>query len=360
MVLIIEKSNASMTGGALIDSRNINFLIDHYGIENTILYSIKPSASKINSLINLLFGFVLGFSIVDYVKINKIVNKQKINLVYVSSSVFGFIVPLFSRKRVKTICFFHNVETIFCSKIHNKGFVSKVWQRAIKESEKKAVKFSSILLTLNLRDSNDLLKLYGRGSDFIIPTTMKDLYHDKKQLVDRNTMLFIGSDFYANVNGLRWFIDNCLDNINGTLIVIGKGMEKYKKELQHKNLNIIGVVDNLEPYYSKAHCVVLPIFEGSGMKTKTAEALMYGKMIFGTDEAFEGYDIVDSCSGFKCNNKYEFISKINNYFNQDVNTFNQEARLLFLHNHSEAVFEKVMNSIVSDDSTLYSVRENHV
>jgi len=35
--------------------------------------------------------------------------------------------------------------------------------------------------------------------------------------------------------------------------------------------------------------VILPIISGSGMKTKTAEALMYGKSIIGIKEAFEGY-----------------------------------------------------------------------
>lgn len=37
--------------------------------------------------------------------------------------------------------------------------------------------------------------------------------------------------------------------------------------------------------------MVMPIFSGSGMKVKTAEALMYGKFLIGTKEAFEGYEI---------------------------------------------------------------------
>ena len=39
--------------------------------------------------------------------------------------------------------------------------------------------------------------------------------------------------------------------------------------------------------------MLFPIFEGSGMKLKTCEALMFGKNIIGTPEAFAGYDIDD-------------------------------------------------------------------
>ena len=43
-----------------------------------------------------------------------------------------------------------------------------------------------------------------------------------------------------------------------------------------------------------AALVIAPIFDGSGMKTKVAEALMHGKHVVGTPEAFSGYaaDIV--------------------------------------------------------------------
>lgn len=42
------------------------------------------------------------------------------------------------------------------------------------------------------------------------------------------------------------------------------------------------------------------------MKTKTAEALMYGKTIIGTKEAFEGY-VLDEKAMKLCSNAQEFI-----------------------------------------------------
>ena len=75
-------------------------------------------------------------------------------------------------------------------------------------------------------------------------------------------------------------------------------------------MQVVGTVDCLETWYEKADVVISPIFLGSGMKTKTAEALMYGKPILGTKEAFEGYDTDPAKVGALCNTATEFIETI--------------------------------------------------
>ena len=56
------------------------------------------------------------------------------------------------------------------------------------------------------------------------------------------------------------------------------------------------LLDDLGEYYRNCDVVIAPIFEGSGMKTKTTEALMWGKYIIGTNESFCGFAIDDSFS----------------------------------------------------------------
>lgn len=41
-------------------------------------------------------------------------------------------------------------------------------------------------------------------------------------------LLFVGSYFKPNVEGIIWFIDNVMPYINYSLLIIGKGMEKIK------------------------------------------------------------------------------------------------------------------------------------
>jgi glycosyltransferase involved in cell wall biosynthesis len=68
-------------------------------------------------------------------------------------------------------------------------------------------------------------------------------------------------------------------------------------------------VEDLEDYYKKSHIVISPIFIGSGMKVKIAEALMFGKIIIGTQLSFQGYKI-NNADCYICNTKEEFVNKI--------------------------------------------------
>jgi len=80
--------------------------------------------------------------------------------------------------------------------------------------------------------------------------------------------------------------------------------------------------------------VVLPIISGSGMKTKTCEALMYGKRIFGTDEAFEGYGEVERAECVRCSSADDFVTAINEYLQRDIPSFSPAARRYFSENFS--------------------------
>ena len=57
------------------------------------------------------------------------------------------------------------------------------------------------------------------------------------------------------------------------------------------------------------------------MKTKTVEALSYGKAIIGTDEAFVGIDADFNKIGAKCNTADEFIKAINNFSGSIFNEY---------------------------------------
>ena len=154
--------------------------------------------------------------------------------------------------------------------------------------------------------------------------------------------LFVGVSFFANVQGVQWFIDNIMPNVEGHLWVIGKGMDKVIFEHLTDRIHILGFVDDLSPYYYRARIVVSPIFTGAGMKTKTAEALMYGKTIIGTTEAFEGY-IIDPRCMICCNDKEEFIKQVVNTYKNSL--FNEHARLQFITHYSNEGIKNKLKSI---------------
>jgi len=188
---------------------------------------------------------------------------------------------------------------------------------------------------LNERDSLELEKLYGRKSDYIIPITFNDYFDETKAIEKsksiKNRILFVGSDFFGNTEGLFWFIETCLDKIDCSLIVVGSGMDKYKNRYNSKNVEFKGFVEDLDEEYYDSDLVVLPILSGSGMKTKTCEALMYGKTIVATKEAFEGYtdEIFELKAGFRCVSSKEFVDTINFLLNGKLNKYNKASRDIF-------------------------------
>jgi hypothetical protein len=65
------------------------------------------------------------------------------------------------------------------------------------------------------------------------------------------------------------------------------------------------------------------------MKTKIAEALMFGKKIIGTPEAFSGYEDVADRAGKICKSADDFVSAINIAKVAFVKPFDPKLRAIY-------------------------------
>ena len=170
---------------------------------------------------------------------------------------------------------------------------------------------------------------------------------------DELQLLFVGSYFAHNYTGLKWFIKEVLPFIKCTLTIVGKNMEKMQKELKkifNEKIIIKGTVENLEEYYIASDAVVMPIFMGGGIKVKTAEAMMYGKTIFASPEALQGYETQGIDNIFRCGSGEEFINTINNYcIGKSRRRYNPEIRRLFLEQYdteaNQAKFQTYLQKV---------------
>ena len=123
--------------------------------------------------------------------------------------------------------------------------------------------------------------------------------------------LFVGGTFYANQIGIAWFVKYVVPHINIKIYIVGKGFERFKSKLEiNGKVEVVGEVDSLAQWYQDAYFVIAPIFDGSGMKTKVAEALMFGNKIIGTPEAFSGYEAIADRVGCVCHSADEFVAAI--------------------------------------------------
>jgi glycosyltransferase involved in cell wall biosynthesis len=109
---------------------------------------------------------------------------------------------------------------------------------------------------------------------------------------------------------------------------------------------VIGPVDNLFEWYRLARFVIAPIFDGSGMKTKVAEAMMYGKKVVGTPEAFSGYEVGQD-AGWVCRTPDDFVAAINEACKEIHSPFDPQLRNIYLQKYSFEAAKKKLEAILS-------------
>ena len=339
LLFVTYTSDQKFTGGLQCSKRNLESLQAILGKDNVIVYTISkysmenPISSIIKRIKDILGGYMGGLDYNQVKLIMQLIAENGITDIFIDSSLLGNLAKIVKRKYPEiVICtFFHNFEKKFIKDYLRvkKDYIRFYWYILAGNNEYNAVKYSDKIICLNPRDSDDIFHAYRRVADSIIPITLKDSVKVPEDFLesDNRNALFIGSYFFGNVQGIKWFCENVLPNTDITLTIVGASMDKFRDEVRcNPNLMIYSDVEDLTPYYNNADFVVLPILSGSGMKVKTAESLMHGKYIIGTDEAFRGYEITNF-EGKVCNSAEEFIQAINSL---DLKyKFNKASRSLF-------------------------------
>ena len=299
ILYIGPKMTAPKNGGDKIEFRNQNLLDS---ITNEEIIYISPDFRYTSLFAK--FRLSIGLTKEKKNELRSVISTYKFDIIFVSQSTYGaYVKYLKSFSSIPVVTFFHNAEINYFISAH--------------KSNKK--KFSGLIYIIKVLWCEYLSNRY---SDKIITLNERDI-----------DCLFVGSNFFANTQGLQWFIDSVLPYINGELYIIGNGMDRYIFTNLDNRVHIKGFVNNLAEYYYRAKVIISPIFCGSGMKTKTAEALMYGKIIIGTTEAFEGYIINSECMKL-CYSAGDFIDAINKIIASSKEPINKTARNHFTRYYS--------------------------
>jgi len=258
----------------------------------------ERTKSRRSVLFDALQGWFFPYGRKEAIQFRRIL--QGYDFVFLDQSVYGRLLSdaKACRPDLKTAVFFHNVECEFyaqriwhAGKIHNALLLPSIL-KAERESAR-----ADLVMALTGKDSKKLRRIYGRSADCIIMPVVADRYNrtvaDQAQSRKKPytfTMLFAGSAFPPNIEGIRWFVRKVLPQVQGELFIVGRGFEKYRARLAAERVHVIGAVEEIDLWYYQSDCVVSPIFWGSGIKVKTAESFMLGKTVVGTKESFVGYD----------------------------------------------------------------------
>lgn len=342
-------------GGIVVGRRNYDMLCSLYGNENIDI--VLPKYESIDSRTDEIYldidisckkrimkvirakKYCEKYSNKSYKKIFKLINANKYDFLWVDGSSYAgkLIEHIHKNSNIKICLFLHNIETNLykqsCKKYQVWKYPIAYW---IKYNEKLSIENANFIVSLNKRDDTELQTKFHRKSDLIFPVTVEDKfqYDLKKKKDNEKYFLFVGSYFFPNVEGVRWLKKYVMPFVDCKIIIVGKGMEKLKEELEQcKRIEVKGTVDNINDYYVNAVAVVEPIFSGSGMKVKTAEAMMFGKNIIASKEALTGYGVSDIHGIIQCENAEEFIKAMNEMKNENE-IYNPQIRELYIEKYS--------------------------
>jgi glycosyltransferase involved in cell wall biosynthesis len=320
-VLMLTKQLKSlpMGGREMLCKLNNDSLKAILGNQLILFELSNPGQLNLLKILDAIRGNIDGLCPKTIEQVFLLIKQKQVRQVFVDgSNLGGFIAQLKqTMPSVEVITFFHNVEARFFWGALKTTKSARAMAVFIVNylAERKATRFSDKRICLSVRDSELLRTLYGKGATHIAPIALEDKLTDKPLEHQLDTeepfALFVGGNFYANREGISWFVKNVALRIDIKVCVVGNGMEVMRDELTiDGRVEVIGTVNNLAEWYGRAQFVIAPIFDGSGMKTKVAEALMYGKKVVGTPEAFSGYEDIVEKAGWVCTNADEFVLAI--------------------------------------------------
>lgn len=351
MILYISKRSKYDIGSVT----HFQALKDIYGEENVIYIDFNFSMPPKNEKNYICYGKYSGrverlkrviqrnTMIINNEIINNlcnIVKDKNIDIIFSEESTLGAFYKQVkkTKKDVKIITFYHDIGAdLFRQWRKQPGLLNKIENSLSIYQEKMCVKYGDYNWVFHQADFNKFNKFYGFDPDVMIPLASpvpaaikriqdkEDIQSDKVK-----KLLFVGSSYYPNVIGIRWFVKNVLPELdkNIQLIIVGRGLEFLKKEFQDSRVNVVGTVETPVPYYLDADIFIAPLFDGGGMKVKSIEAISYGKCFVGTEESLHGFweefsDSVRNKFIYKVNTKEEWIAIINKLATQDTYKFNK-------------------------------------
>ena len=343
-MLLTNNWQVSPSGGReLLCKLNHDVLQDIYGNGLVLLELSRRPLHGPLSILNAFWGYIDGVTCAAIDNVLHTIQTENVDKVFVDGSNLGQVVKVIKQHfpQIQVCTFFHNVETRFFLGSFRQAKTLRALAVLIVNylAERKSVRFSDKIICLSERDSCQLKKYFGRAATHVTPMALQDQFPACGDSIVKTSnprfALFVGGGFYANRAGISWFVKNVVPRIQMKICIVGRGFEDLKSKLERAGaVEVVGAVESLSEWYLRAQFVIAPIFDGSGMKTKVAEALMYGKKIIGTPEAFSGYEDIADRAGWVCATADDFVDAIGRATNAVTKSFDPELRALYEEKYS--------------------------
>lgn len=337
-------------GGVSLSRSNYNFLRSIGEVDTFSIFSDTYQNTNMNWLTRALYltlGYLAGLTPCKQKKLVLLANRY--DIAFIDHSLYGRLARYLreSNPRLYIITHFHNVEELYYLRsVNAPRFIKYCFAKCAGFNEKMALKYSDKTIVLTEKDQITLASLHKfRSNCIVVPLCLDDPPRTQgTSPILPAYLLFCGSNFAPNIEGINWFIKNVLPKIDIPLVIAGNNISQgLKLNSFAENVIVIDSPESLDGLYEHATAIIAPIFTGTGMKTKTIEALRFGKTLFATPHALEGVGDREVMGIHECSDADKFISAINFFLSHPPCTYSNEIRNFFIKKFSSQAKAKALN-----------------
>lgn len=321
--------------------------------EKTIYMSRKLTPfEKLQSLIHMEFDKY-------YVLWNKIdINFNDYDVIYIDFTRWQYVVKSIKKSgyKGKIIVRAHNVEKDYLRVEYKSQRTISSYIKSILAGhrEKYIVNMADMILAITPEDKKRLINLYKVEEQKIVvcPVGVNSSKCRQKESVENGhklNCLITGSLWFGpNATGALWVLKEVMPKVSDIceLTIAGaKPNDEITNACRETNTLLVASPKSMKPYFEAADMVLVPIFDGGGMKVKVAEAMSYNLPIVTTSHGKIGYKIVDHKNGFIADDPIGFAERIREYFEmslEDKEIFLNDEWDLYKKNYSlEAIYAMI-------------------
>jgi glycosyltransferase involved in cell wall biosynthesis len=218
-----------------------------------------------------------------------------------------------------------SVERLMQTK-NNNAFRNNYYLR-FKNDELKHLNKFDLVVTHNIKDKLLLEseKNYTNKHTHVI-SPYYDTYTLSPELLKDKIIFFGAMGRNENIDAVEWFLTTVWLQLNKLLdekikfVIVGGGLNSSKKiqYLKYPNVEVTGFIDNPKMVFSTAHCFIIPLRLGAGIKVKVLEAMSSGIPVVTNDVGIEGIPVVQGQDYIHCNNSDEYTTSIVKLCNDEL------------------------------------------
>lgn len=167
--------------------------------------------------------------------------------------------------------------------------VKQFWIDLTPNQEAKGLQRCDTVLSIQENESVYFKYLYPQGN---IVTVYSNFKVSQQTITGNKNILFLSGKSILNVNGINYFITEVfpliLEKEPDVRLVIGGSICDVLPRIENPNIKLLGRIDKEETFYEMGDIAINPIYQGTGLKIKTFEALAYGKVTIVHPHSAEG------------------------------------------------------------------------